>query len=81
MWKIIKALACIFIGVVGAHAGHFVYQKYYLKDFAGKKFSESIATIPEKLLPLLLQFFEKAIPLLIAHKQLTLTVFAWLMSI
>ncbi len=74
MWRIIKGLAWILTGVVGAHAGHFIYQKYYLKDFSGMKFSESIAVISERLLYLSQQYYEKTIPLLMAHKQITLSV-------
>ena len=73
MRKIIMILAWIFIGIVGAHAGHFIYQKYYIKDFAAMKFSESMAIIFGRLLHLLLQFIERTKPLLIAHKQITLS--------
>ena len=45
MGKFIKILAWIFTGAVGAHAGHYLYQKYYVKEFAALKFSESIAVI------------------------------------
>lgn len=74
MGKFIKILAWIFTGAVGAHAGHYLYQKYYVKEFAALKFSESIAVISERLLHLSLQFSERTKPLLMAHKQITLSV-------
>ena len=76
MGKIINRLAWLLTGIIGAHVGHFIYQKYYLKDFAGKKFSESMAMIFEQLLPLVRQFVDRTTPLVIAHKQLALTVIA-----
>lgn len=70
----INILIWIFTGVVGAHAGHFIYQKFYARDPAVIKVSESIAMVFGKLLNLLLQFLNRVIPLLIASEQIILAV-------
>lgn len=60
----------LFFGIIGTHIGHFLYQAYYTKNFAGIKVSEGIAMIVEELIQLILQFFDTVIPVVVAHRQL-----------
>ncbi len=61
-----------FIGIIGTHIGHFIYQAYYAQDFTGIKVSEAIAMIVEDLIQLILQFLDTVIPILASSRQLAL---------